>query len=167
MQFVWIKVSLWDCCIMPNDAWQPLGVFGVIPNPQNVHNLHVHGALLWKITDFFLHSIIWPLEIICYQYQRYEIILGIQKLGIFIVHWSKNSFCCHLSNFVDHLLFMRRMPKYSAPPCNIWKSFTALLPSWWINHIVLNGNLDNIFQILEQKYAKTEMVGGFVTHEFF
>ena len=31
--------------------------------------------------------------------------------------------------------------------------------------MVINGNLDNIFQILEQKYAKTEMVGGFDTYE--
>ena len=28
---------------------------------------------------------------------------------------------------------------------------------------MLNGNLDNIFQILEQEYAKTELVGGFDT----
>ena len=46
------KVTLWDCCVVANDAWLPLGVFGVIPNPQNVHNVHVHGALLWKMTEF-------------------------------------------------------------------------------------------------------------------
>ena len=36
-----------------------------------------------------------------------------------------------------------------------------------MNHIDLNGNLDNIFQILEQKYTKTELVGGFDTYESF
>ena len=36
-----------------------------------------------------------------------------------------------------------------------------------MNHVVLNGNLDNIFEILEQKYAKTEMVGRFDTYESF
>ena len=33
--------------------------------------------------------------------------------------------------------------------------------------MVLNVNLDNIFQILEWKYAKTESVGGFDTYESF
>ena len=65
-----IKVTLWDCCVMPNDAWPPLGVFGVLPNLQNVHSVHVRGALLWKITEFFLHSMIWPLEIIYNQFQN-------------------------------------------------------------------------------------------------
>ena len=41
-----VKVSIWDCCIVSADACPPLGVFGVMPNPQNVHNVHVHGALL-------------------------------------------------------------------------------------------------------------------------
>ena len=31
---------------MPNDVLPPLGVFGVMPNPQNVLSVHVHGALL-------------------------------------------------------------------------------------------------------------------------
>ena len=75
-------MTLWDCCVVANDAWPPLGVFGVMPNPQNVHNVHVHGALIWKMTEFFLHSIIWPLKIICNQFQSCETILGTQKLGI-------------------------------------------------------------------------------------
>ena len=29
-----------------------------------------------------------------------------------------------------------------------------------MNHIVLNGNLDNTFQISEQKYAKADIVAG-------
>ena len=33
--------------------------------------------------------------------------------------------------------------------------------------IILNGNWDNIFQILEKKYTKIEMVGGFDTYESF
>ena len=60
-----VKVTLWDCCVVLNDAWPPIGVFGVMPTPQNVHNVHVHGVLLCKIAQFFLDSIIWPLEIIC------------------------------------------------------------------------------------------------------
>ena len=41
-----LKASLSDCCVVPTDAWRPLGVFGVMSNPQNVHNVHVHSALL-------------------------------------------------------------------------------------------------------------------------
>ena len=92
------KVNLLECCVVPNDAWPPLEAFGVIPNPPNVH-VHVHGALLLKNDRFFLHSIIWPLEINYSQFYSCE------------------------------MLFMRRRPKYSASPCNIWKSFTLLLPS--------------------------------------
>ena len=33
--------------------------------------------------------------------------------------------------------------------------------------MVLNGNLANNFQILEQNYTKTEMVGGFDTYDSF
>ena len=71
-----VKASLWDCChaywCMTTTAY----------NPQNVHNVHVHSALLWKMTAFFLHSIIWLLEIICNQFQSCETILGIQKLKL-------------------------------------------------------------------------------------
>ena len=74
--FAWIEVTLWDCCVVPNNAWPLLGVFGIMPNPQSVHNVHVHGVLLWKIIECLLHSIIWPLEIICNQFQSYETILG-------------------------------------------------------------------------------------------
>ena len=34
------------------------------------------------------------------------------------------------------------------------------------SHVILDRNL-NIFQILEQKYAKTEMAGGFDTYKSF
>ena len=59
------KASLSDCCVVPTDAWRPLEGFGVMPTPQNVQDAYVHGSLLWKMTEFFLHSIICPLEIIC------------------------------------------------------------------------------------------------------
>ena len=72
-----LKASLSDCCVVPNDAWWPLGGFGVMPTPQNVQNAHVHGLLLWQMTEFFLHSLICPLEIICNKFQSCETILGL------------------------------------------------------------------------------------------
>ena len=62
---------------------------------------------------------------------------------------------------------MKERPKYLAAPGKIWKSFTILLPSLWINHIFPNGNLDNNVQTSEQKYAKTEMVGELDAYESF
>ena len=63
-RIVAVKATPWDCCVMPNDAWPPLGVFGVIPDPHDVHNACEFGVLLWKMTECILHSIMWPLEII-------------------------------------------------------------------------------------------------------
>ena len=65
--------------------------------------------------------------------------------------------CNHLGNGVFNVL---------SSPDKIWNSFTILFPCLWINHILLNENLDNNFQILEH-YAKTEMVGEFDTYKDF
>ena len=50
---------------------------------------------------------------------------------------------------------MRGRPKYSASSGKIWKSFTS-----YDEVKLLNGNLDNNFQISEQKYKKIETVGN-------
>ena len=67
------------------------GGFGVMSTPQNVQNAYVHGSLLWKMTELFLHSIICPLEIICNQFQSWWNHSWYIENGDFIVHWSKNT----------------------------------------------------------------------------
>ena len=104
----YFKVTLWDCCIVVNDAWPPLGVFGVMPNPQNVYT----WCIALKNDRIFLHSIIWPLEIICNQFKAVK---------PFLVHRN------------------------------------------WGFH----GTLKQKYSFCDQKYAKTELVGGLDTHESF
>ena len=125
-QTVWcFKASLWDCCIVPNDAWPSLGVFGAVKPLLEHRNWGFHSTLKYNTS--------------------------------FVTIWVP----CQL------LLILRKRLKYSTFSGKLWENFTVLLASWWINHTVLNGNLANNFQISEQNYAKTEMVGGFDTYESF
>ena len=41
----YVKESLLDCCVMPNDAWLPLGVFGVMLDPH-LYPVHMFTSAL-------------------------------------------------------------------------------------------------------------------------
>ena len=142
---------------MPNDAWPTLGVIGVMYDPQNtcLQVLLVHCLEKWQ--NFFLNNINWPSEIICNHFETVKPLLEYRN-------WVKILLLWPFEQLSGLLLLMRRL-KYSTLPGKLWESFTILLPSWWINHTVLNGILANSFQISEQTYAKTEMVGRFDTYE--
>ena len=73
----------------------------------------------------------------------------------FLVYWSKNTSVVTIWVTLWITAFYEEKDKVFYITLKTL-SFTILLPSWWINHIVLNGNLANNFQISGQKYAKTE-----------
>ena len=47
-----------------------------MPTPQNVQNVYVLSPLVCTMSEFFLHSLICPLEIICNKFQSCGTILG-------------------------------------------------------------------------------------------
>ena len=84
-----------------------------------------------------------------------------------MVHWSKNTPFVTFWVTLWITAFYEEKAKLFFITLQHLKEFYHFIAKLKINYIVLNGNLDNIFQILEQKYAITELVGGFDTCESF
>ena len=123
-----IKVNLWDCSVVPNDAWPPLGVWCNAQSPTctPVHMFtSVIGALFRKNGSiFFLHSIIWPSEIILQPISKLWL-FRTQKIGDFIVYWSKNISTSFVTIWATLWITALYEDKAKAFLHHLWKS-----PQW-------------------------------------
>ena len=156
---VCIKASFLDCCIIPDDAGPPLGVFGTMPSFQNVQNSHVHGSLLWNMTEIFCKNNL--------SFKNY--LKPISKLwnhswctdiGDFIVHWSENTPFVTIWIMLWITAFYKEKAKVFCITLQHLKEF---------NHLnkLHSSQWKFICQFVEQDYAKTEVVGRFDTYESF